>query len=311
MPGWLRRGPMLPTAGPPPVGSGWAVEIKWDGVRVLVVSGPVGLRVISRNGRDMTSSFPELAALTEVLGGRRAVLDGEIVVLGSGGQPDFSRLQARVHRDRPTTALLRDVPVRLYAFDLLHLDGVDLLAEPYVDRRDHLDAVGLEHGPVHVPDCYTDIPPVKMLAVAREHHLEGIVAKRLTSRYAPGTRSPEWIKTTIRRSTEVTVGGWVPGTGAHRHVLGALLVGVRDDRGRLRYAGHVGTGFAERDRAVFAAGLDELARTTSPFTDPVPPEFAAAARWVEPLVVAEVEFREWTAGGHLRHPSFRRIVVPS
>ncbi|MBB5159388.1 non-homologous end-joining DNA ligase [Saccharopolyspora phatthalungensis] len=310
VPAWVARGPMLPTAGSPPTSPGFAAEIKWDGMRALVVAGPDGIRVISRSGRDVTTSFPELRALTEVIGTRRVVLDGEIVALGTSGQPDFVRLQDRIHRPLPTTAVLRDVPVCLYLFDLLHLDGADLLATPYLDRRDRLTTLGLERGPIRVPDYYTDVSPAQMLEIARQHHLEGIVAKRLNSRYIPGKRSPDWIKTAIRTTTDVVIGGWVPGSGRYRHLVGSLLVGLYDQTGTLRYAGHVGTGFSDRDRKVLAEGLDELSRPASPFADAVPQEFARYARWIEPVVTAEISYRERTADGRLRHPSFRHIVAP-
>jgi bifunctional non-homologous end joining protein LigD len=139
---------------------------------------------------------------------------------------------------------------------------------------------------------------------------QGIVAKRLTSRYVPGKRSPDWIKTAIRQTTEVVIGGWVPGSGRYRHFLGSLLVGFHDETGVLRYAGNVGTGFSERDREVLAEGLDEISRPTSPFAEAVPQEFARYARWVEPVVTAEVSFREWTIDRRLRASVFRRIVAP-
>jgi bifunctional non-homologous end joining protein LigD len=300
---------MLPTAGLPPDGLGFGVEVKWDGMRALVVAGPDGVLVISRSGREVTTSFPELRALIHVIGSRRVVLDGEIVVIGAG-TPDFSRLQSRVHRVRPSAAQLRDAPACLYVFDLLQLDEVDLLTEPYINRREQLAALDLEHGPIHTPEYYTDVAPATMLEIARQHHLEGIVAKRLTSRYVPGKRSPDWIKTAIRQSAEVVIGGWVPGSGRYRHVIGSLLVGLHDQEGALRYAGNVGTGFSDRDREALAEGLDEISQPTSPFADPVPAEFGRYARWVEPVVAAEVSYRERTSDGRLRHPSFRRIVPP-
>ncbi len=148
---------MLPTAGPLHEGPGWAVEIKWDGMRALVVAGSEGVRVISRSGREVSSSFAEIRALAHVIGSRRVVLDGEIVAIGAGGQPDFVRLQNRIHRTRLTTALLRDVPVCLYLFDLLHLDGADLLTAPYLERREQLAVLGLEYGPIRVPEACTDL----------------------------------------------------------------------------------------------------------------------------------------------------------
>ncbi|EQD86261.1 bifunctional non-homologous end joining protein LigD [Saccharopolyspora erythraea NRRL 2338] len=299
---------MLPTADVPPQGQGWAFEFKWDGMRAFILASGEGVRVISRAGNDTTSAFPELGVLAETVGGRRVVLDGEVVACDVRGRPDFGRLQTRISRTQPSPLLVRQVPAVLLVFDLLMVDEVELLTVPYVERRERLAALGLGGvGTVRMPEHYLDVTAEQLLAVAREHDLEGIVAKRVQSRYRPGQRSREWIKTAIRHTTNAVVGGWVTGSGAHRHVLGALLLGVYGVDGRLHYAGHVGTGFSDRDRAVFAEGLAELARPTSPFADPVPRELARYAQWVEPLIVAEVEYRQWTDDGRLRHPAFRQL----
>ncbi|MEV5537471.1 non-homologous end-joining DNA ligase [Saccharopolyspora shandongensis] len=299
---------MLPTPDVPPHGEGWAFEFKWDGMRALVLANSEGVRVVSRAGNDSTSAFPELGVLAETVGGHRVVLDGEVVACDARGRPDFGRLQARMNRARPDARLVRRAPVALLVFDLLMIDEAELLATAYVERRERLAGLDLGSvGTVRVPEHYLDVTAEQLLAVAREHDLEGIVAKRVQSRYRPGQRTREWIKTPIRHTTNAVIGGWVTGTGSHRHALGALLLGVYDVDGRLHYAGHVGTGFSDRDRAVFAEGLAELARPSSPFADPVPREFARFARWVEPLIVAEVEYRQWTDDARLRHPSFRQL----
>ncbi|GAA4828210.1 hypothetical protein GCM10025787_03160 [Saccharopolyspora rosea] len=309
LPAWLGRGPMLPTPGEPPEGGEWAFEFKWDGMRALVVAGGGGgVRVLSRVGNDVTSTFPEIAALAEVLDAHQVVLDGEVVAWDASGRPDFGRLQARMHRARPDPGLVRRVPVALLLFDLLWVDGVEVLGEPYVRRRERLRELAVTTvGTVRVPEHHIGLTGDRMLAIAAEHDLEGIVAKRLGSPYRPGVRSADWIKTALRHTTHVVIGGWVPGSGTHRHVLGSLIVGVYDERGMLRCAGHVGTGFSENDRAVFGEALDELARPTSPFSDAVPAELARYARWVEPVIVVEVEYRHWTGERRLRHPAFRRV----
>lgn len=304
-PAWLSRGPMLPTAEQPPTPDGWATEFKWDGVRCLLVVNPGDTRLISRNGKNITRAYPELAAVGDMVP-RRVVLDGEVIATGAGGKPDFARLQRRMHRDRPDSALLRTVPVSLIAFDVL-LDGdAELLDVPYLRRRERLTALDLTD-PVHVPEHVTDVSPADMLEVAAEHDLEGVVAKRVDSRYEPGRRTRDWIKTAIRHTVSTVVGGWVPGSGKHSSVMGSLLVGIHDEAGRLRYCGHVGTGFSDRDRAEFRRTLEELAVPDSPFAEPVPREFARAAHWARPVIVAEVEFRQWTTDGRLRQPSFRGV----
>ena len=182
-----------------------------------------------------------------------------------------------------------------------HAGGGDEEVRPHV--------VG--HGSLQARDTRKDVGPVQPeqqhLPPAAEHDLEGIVAKRLGSPYRPGVRSADWIKTALRHATHVVVGGWVPGSGTHRHVLGALVVGVYDEYGMLRWAGQVGTGFSENDRVVFAEALDELTRPTSPFSDAVPAELARHARWVEPVIVVEVEYRHWVGERRLRQPVFLRV----
>ena len=308
MPSWVRRGPMLPTAGRPPDMPGWSAEVKWDGMRALAVASGDGVRLLSRSGREITSAFPELQALGEQLAGHGAVLDGEIVTPGADGRPDFARLQTRMHRTRPPLQLLVAHPALLYVFDLLHLDGTDLLATSYRQRRGMLDALALRAGAIQVPDSYTDIAPAELLEIARQHRLEGIVAKALDSPYRPGARTRSWIKTTLRQTTECTVGGWIAGRGRHRDVVGSLLLGVPAPYGRLHFAGHVGTGFTDHERTAFAEALSELAEPTSPFVEPVPREVARHAHWATPVLTVEIEYREWTDDGRLRAPSFQRLV---
>ncbi|QCQ90033.1 non-homologous end-joining DNA ligase [Rhodococcus sp. SGAir0479] len=299
--------PMLATLGQPPDGDGWAFEMKWDGQRAVADVGVDGVRLFSRNGNDVTGAFPELLEpLAEAVADHEAVLDGEVVALDRHGRPSFARLQRRMHVLRPTTQLRNDFPVTYYAFDVLALDGEQTVHLPYLERRKLLDGLGLSGTRVQVPPFWTGVDGDRMLALAREHHLEGVVAKQVDSTYAPGRRAPAWIKTPLRSNTEGIVVGWVDGTGAASHGVGSLLLGAYDDDGRLVYIGHVGTGFSSATRRSLRQLLKTLERPTSPLAAPPPTRDTKGAHWVEPELVGDVEYREY-AGGSLRHPSWKGL----
>jgi bifunctional non-homologous end joining protein LigD len=297
--------PMLATAGRVPHGPGWAFEFKWDGVRAVVAAAGDQVQLTSRLGNDVTAGYPELAGIGAVTGGRPVLLDGEIVVLDKAGRPNFGLLQDRMHVRNPSPELRARLPVSFYAFDVLHLDGSSLLASPYDERRARLVALG-PAARVLVPPAFTDVDGDQVLAVAQQHGLEGIVAKRRAARYEPGRRSPGWIKTALVRTQEVLVGGFTAGEGRRTGAFGSLLLGAYAD-GALRYLGHVGTGFSDAVLDDLTARLRRLTRPTSPFDEVVPREHARKARWVEPVLVGEVEYRLVTRDGRLRHASWRGL----
>jgi bifunctional non-homologous end joining protein LigD len=297
--------PMLATAGRVPHGPGWAFEFKWDGVRAVVAAAGDHVQLTSRLGNDVTAGYPELAGIGAVTGGRPVLLDGEIVVLDTAGRPNFGLLQDRMHVRNPSPELRARLPVSFYAFDVLHLDGSSLLASPYDERRARLLALG-PAARVLVPPAFTDIDGDQVLAVAEQHGLEGIVAKRRAGRYEPGRRSSGWVKTALVRTQEVLVGGFTAGEGRRTGALGSLLLGAYAD-GALRYLGHVGTGFSDAVLDDLTARLRRLTRPTSPFDEVVPREHARKAHWVEPVLVGEVEYRLVTRDGRLRHASWRGL----
>ncbi|MGY1744396.1 non-homologous end-joining DNA ligase [Blastococcus sp. SYSU D00695] len=300
--------PMLATPGElPPAAEDqrWGYEFKWDGVRAVsrVRGGDVGLWARSRT--EITVRYPELARLPAALAGRDAVLDGEVVALDALGRPDFGALQGRMHRTGPEVArMAAAAPVTYLVFDLLALDGADLTALTYAERRARLDELRPE-GERWVATPWFRGGGADVHAASRANGLEGVVAKRLDSPYRAGVRAPEWRKVKHLRMQSVVVGGWRPGQGRRAGGVGSLLVGVHDDEGRLVYAGHVGTGFPD-------AALRELdalltARSTSPFAGALPREVTRDARWAEPRLVGEVAFAGWTAEGRMRHPSWRGL----
>jgi len=298
--------PMLATAGVPPVGAGWAVEFKWDGVRALVHIRDGAVRLVSRNGNDVTGGYPELVGAIPT--DRDLLLDGEIVALDAGGRPDFGLLQHRMHVRAPSVALLAEVPVELYVFDLLEVDGRAVTAESYDTRRERLGELGIDAWRrVSVPPAFTDITPAQGLEVARAHRLEGIVAKRRSARYEPGRRSGAWVKTALFHPQEVVLGGWTAGKGNRGSTLGALLMGAYDEEGRLRYLGNVGSGFSEAALRGLLDLLRPLSRVDSPFDDEVPRELRRGVTWLEPEVVGEVEYRTLTHDRRLRHTVWRGL----
>lgn len=301
--------PMLATAGDPPGGvAGWAVEFKWDGVRAVIAAGGGEVRMASRNGNDVTAGYPELSTVLAAGMGGPVLLDGELVALDPAGRPDFGRLQQRMHLRNPTVDLLERVPVLLYVFDVLQLGDRSLLGESYDLRRAELDALALAELPgIEVPPSIVDVPAAELLGVARSHRLEGVVAKRRGSRYEPGRRSAAWVKTALISTQDVLIGGWTAGAGRRASTLGALLLGAYDQDGRLRFLGHVGTGFTEAALRDLLARLGPLHRGDSPFDEEVPREHARHARWVDARLVGEVVYRTLTSDGRLRHAAWRGL----
>ena len=292
----------------PPDDGRWALEMKWDGVRALAYCDGGRVRLVSRTGQDVTATYPELRGLGTALDRRQALLDGEVVAMGDSGWPDFEALQPRMHvRDADAARrLAADYPVTYLAFDLLHLDGRPLLDVPYTQRRALLEGLGLDGPYCQVPPSFTGEPGADIKAVSRQHDLEGILAKRLDSRYEPGKRSGSWRKVKNMRRQEAVIGGWRPGKGNRTGQIGSLLVGVQGPDG-LAYAGHVGTGFTDRALRQLTAQLAPLRRDTSPFAAPLPADHARDAVWAEPVLVAEVAFTGWTRAGRMRAPSYRGL----
>jgi bifunctional non-homologous end joining protein LigD len=304
-----RLQPMLARIGPlPPDTEGrWAYEVKWDGIRTLAWVEGGRMRLCSRNGNDITSRYPELRALGRALGARPAILDGEIVAFDADGGPSFERLQARMHlaSDAAVRRAVRDVPIAYVLFDVLYLDGHTTCALPYTERRALLEALELS-GPHWQTPAYRTSDAEALLHASAERGLEGVVAKRLDSRYEPGRRSAGWVKVKNKRHQSVVIGGWVPGEGRRSTTIGALLVGVPSEDGKLDYAGRVGTGFTERTLRMLQGRLEPLRTDHSPFTGRKPPRLRGAV-WVEPKLVAEVEFAQWTRTRTLRAPSFKGL----
>ena len=298
--------PMLARAGElPREEPQWSFEVKWDGVRAIAYIQPGRLRLESRNLNEITEAYPEVRGILLNASMRELVLDGEIVAFDERGRPSFERLQRRMHVTAPAAVrrLAARVPVVYAIFDLLYLDGHNLTGLPYRERRRRLESLELEGPAWRVPAAHPGAGS-RLLEATRVQGLEGIVAKRLDSRYEPGRRTGAWLKIKNIRRQELVIGGWIPGEGKRANRIGALLMGYHED-GAFRFAGRVGTGFTERTLAELEQRLVPLRRETSPFTSA--PKLPRNAVFVEPCLVAEVEFREWTAERIMRAPSYKGL----
>ncbi|HXG36410.1 MAG TPA: non-homologous end-joining DNA ligase, partial [Dehalococcoidia bacterium] len=294
----------------------WLFEPKLDGVRALAFcdwSQPEKgqIRLLSRRGLDVTAQYP---SLVEDLRGqpahsgsrvRQAILDGEIVTLDEHGIPSFERLQPRLNLTR--AAYIREaerkIPVFYYVFDILYLDGYDLISVPLDERKRVLAQSFVPSERTHLVHSFEEDGLVAYEA-AQELGLEGLLAKKRDSIYEPGKRSRNWLKVKATRSDDFVIGGYKKGQGSRAKTFGSLLLGYYDEEDRLVYCGHVGSGFRDRDLADLLPQLDRLKAKECPFSVPPPKAEAKDASWVRPELVAEVKFASWTEDGRLRAPVF-------
>jgi bifunctional non-homologous end joining protein LigD len=288
----------------------WGFEFKWDGIRAIafVDGGRVGLQ--SRTGEDITPRYPEIHAMGRALGSSEVILDGEIVALDEKGRPSFEQIQQRMGLtgESEIRRKMKDVPITYMVFDLLWQDGHSLMEQNYTDRRKALAALKLAGASWQTPPNEVGGGQAMKDASAKSG-LEGVVAKKLDSKYEQGRRTGAWEKIKNHDRQELVIGGWLDGEGKRQGYPGALLVGYYKD-GKFIYAGKVGTGFTDRILDELNEQLKPLATEKNPFDVGSP---AKAAHFVKPKIVAEFEFVEWTRGGQLRAPSFKgfRIDKPA
>lgn len=299
-----RVAPMLATLSTLPTDSqNWAFEYKWDGVRAITYWDGSALRMESRNLIEMTRRYPDLAGLGKALGKKPMVIDGEIIALDKRGRPSFPLLSRRFHVEDPPASLVREIPVYYVVFDILYADGKWLGNEGLTERRTRLEATGLadEHWQItasHVGEG------AAMLKAATEHAMEGVVAKRLDSIYEPGRRSPAWRKIKVIQRQELVIGGWLPEKGNPASGrIGALLMGYHDGGKKLRFAGAVGSGFNAAEHERLNRALRQIAREGSPFAEKTP----KGATFVEPKLVAEIEYRRWPEGGMIQQAAYKGL----
>ena len=283
----------------------YAFEYKWDGVRAIGYYDGKRLELRSRNDLIITQRYPELHSLGEAIGKTPVVLDGEIIALDEHERPSFTRLQKRMHvNDRHAIArLMHEVPAFFVLFDLLYIDGKNTMSLPYTERRKLLEELAVS-GPYwqRTPMQVGDGAP--MLETARQNGMEGIVAKKLNSSYDPGRRSDCWLKVKIIQRQELVIGGWIPEQGGRMNHVGALLTGYYDRDGKLHYAGSVGTGFNAKTHAQLTSLFAKHQRSTQPFAEKLPKK---GMLWLDPVLVAEIEYRRWPAGGLMQQGAFKGL----
>jgi bifunctional non-homologous end joining protein LigD len=290
--------PMLPTLVEAPFDSpAWLFETKWDGVRSMCAVSRNDIRAVSRTGRDLVSQFPELAKLCTSFKTLPVVVDGEIVSLDRKGRSSFQRLQPRINRLRGAAAPA--IPISFVVFDALLIGADDLRQEPLDVRKARLKKNMRSGAGFVIYSTHVNRDGVKAFKSAKRRGLEGIIAKRRDSTYRSG-RTRDWLKIKNVASQEFVICGWTDPAGSRKH-FGALLLGIYE-RGILRYAGHVGTGFDQRTLAALSQKLRLLATKRNPFR--VVPKVNAPVHWVKPKLVAEVRFGEWTREGVLRQPAY-------
>jgi bifunctional non-homologous end joining protein LigD len=284
-----------------PEGDQWLYELKLDGYRAEIIKHGDRVQIRSRNEKELTAAYPGVAAAAARLKAQSAIVDGEIVAVDAGGRPSFQALQHRSGYPDHT-------PV-FYAFDLLHLDGEDLTRRPLEDRRARLPRVLKGSGLL----LSQDLPgtAAQVVEAVRQLGLEGVIAKRRDSRYDAAQRSGLWVKLKLDKQQEFVIGGYRPGT----HGVDAVLVGYYDAK-QLRFAGKVRAGFTPHVRREVFAALKPHHADSCPFGDlpnsakksrwgeGITPEDMATFQWLEPKLVAQIRFVEWTADGHLRHAAF-------
>jgi bifunctional non-homologous end joining protein LigD len=297
--------PMYATIGAAmPTGGEWVFEEKYDGMRIIAVVTGRSVQLVTRNGRDKRDQFPEIVDALRSLARhakRPLIVDGEIVAIVRGEAAPFQALQGRFHRKEAIADVMRKNPAAIVLFDLLRDGRQDLTRLPLHTRRERLAELlkGFDDKRIRISDSSSN--GKRMVAKARRRGWEGVIAKRVESKYVPGARSREWLKLKLQHRAEFVVGGYTE-PRLSRPYLGALLLGYFDEAGKLCYVGRMGGGF---DRASLKDMLDRLKpleRRTSPFDAPV--KTNEPAHWVAPRVVVEIKFAEWTADGRLRQPIF-------
>jgi len=284
----------------------WRFEPKLDGVRTLAYVATDATRLVSRKGRDQTAQYPELGNLAHWVNALQAVIDGEVVAVDEDGRPSFERLQQRINLAAPADIerARKRIPVRLYAFDLLWLDGRGLIGEPLEERRRLLEEIVSESDAVGLT-LYLDGEGTHLFEVAKEGGFEGVVAKKLGSLYQPGRRSKDWRKIKAVNRQDCVILGWTPGEGSRAASFGALLLGAHAN-GELRWIGQVGSGFTEEATRDLLARLEAIRQDEPPIDDPAL-RAVTGARWVRPELVCEVEYLQITKAGKLRAPSYKGL----
>lgn len=298
--------PMLATPMDHPFSrDGWLFELKYDGIRAMVTVAGDLVRITGRRGLDETARYPEAQAIRAGIRARQAIVDGELVVLDADGHPSFERIQQRigVSREPDVRRVAAEHPVTFVAFDLLEIDGRDLLSTELRIRKKTLRETIVDSPHILFAE-HVERDGTSLFEVARESGIEGIVGKRADSLYRPGIRSQDWVKIKSWLSQSCVIAGYTAGRGRRTNQIGALILAVLEGD-RLFHCGQVGTGFDEKTLRDLRERLRPLQVKTSPLD--VTPKTSEPATWVKPELVCEVRFAGWTRDGILRHPAYRTL----
>ena len=298
--------PMLAKTGKAFDDENYVFEPKWDGLRAILFFRAKKLELQNRNLRDATGSYPELQKVKDNIRAKTAVIDGEVVVLGENGTPNFGSLQARFGVDDPkrVSVLAKTTPVTYVAFDLLHVNGQDVITRPLVERKRRLKSI-IKEGPYLLYGDHVEAEGTRFFEEATDRGFEGVIAKESQSQYSPGLRTDYWIKIKQINTTDCVVIGFSEGEGARVPTFGSLILAAYDDDEKLQHVGNVGGGFSNESLEEVKRKLSKL-RTEKP-TIEGPVDSPTPVTWVKPRIVVEVAYMAVTNDGRLRFPRFKRI----
>src|SRR5437879_198606 len=297
---------MLAKSGKTFDGANYFFEPKWDGLRALLFLYERKIELQNRNLRDATGSYPEIQKLKGSIRAKTAIIDGEVVVLGENGTPNFGSLQARFGVDDPkrVNVLAKTTPVTYVAFDLLHLDGQDVITRPLVERKKRLKSI-IKEGPYLLYGDHVEAEGTRFFKEATSRGFEGVIAKESQSQYVPGLRTDYWIKIKQVNTTECVIAGFNKGEGARAATFGSLILAAYDEDGKLQHIGNVGGGFSNKILEELRSKLVRIEKQTATVEGPV--DSPTPVTWVKPKLVVEVAYMALTNDGRLRFPRFRRL----
>ncbi len=298
--------PMLAKDGKPFDSKDYFFEPKWDGLRAILFFQKGRIELQNRNLRDATGSYPELQKISDHIRAKAAIIDGEVVILREDGVPDFGRLQARFGVEDPkrVDVLSKTTPVTYVAFDLLHLDGQDIINRPLLERKKRLKSITKE-GPYLLYGDHIEGGGTRFFKEATSRGFEGVIAKENRSQYVPGSRTDYWIKIKQIRTADCVIVGFSGGEGARATTFGSLILAAYDDDGKLQHIGNVGGGFSNKTLEDLRKKLSRIVQRTATVEGPV--DSPTPVAWVKPKLVVEVAYMSFTNDRRLRFPRFKRV----